>query len=177
MTYSNLGILGNENPDYHVSNMIEIERKFLVNDFSYRDKATSCLEIAQGFLNTDPERTIRIRKSGDRAWITVKGKSENHGTTRQEWEYEIPIEDATAMLMLCEGGLLHKIRYRIPAGRHTFEVDEFMGDNYGLILAEVELSQVNEDFEKPSWLGNEVTGNPAYYNSQLSLKPFKTWKE
>lgn len=157
--------------------MIEIERKFLVNDFSYRDNATSCLEIAQGFLNTDPERTIRIRKSGNRGWITVKGKSEYGGTTRPEWEYEIPSADANELLQLCPSGVLHKMRYKVPSGRHVFEVDEFLGDNQGLVLAEVELSHIDEVFEKPSWLGKEVTGNPAYYNSQLSLKPFSTWKE
>lgn len=156
--------------------MIEIERKFLVVNQDYRTQAVSSAEMVQGFLSTDPNRTVRIRRTGNCAWITIKGKTDFGGTTRNEWEYEIPIADAEAMLELCGPGVLRKIRYRVPVGRHFFEVDEFLDENAGLVVAEIELSTVTETFEKPSWLGREVTGEPCYYNSQLSLKPYTTWK-
>ena len=155
--------------------MQEIERKFLVNNLKFKEEAINSFEIAQGFLNTDPERTVRVRIKGNKGFLTVKGKSNESGTSRFEWETEISITEAKQLLQLCEEGIIEKIRYHIPKGNHTFEVDEFFGDNSGLIIAEVELNHEDEAFEKPSWLGNEVTGQIQYYNSQLSKKPYKNW--
>lgn len=157
--------------------MIEIERKFLVLDDTYRKEATSSSEMVQGFLSIDPVRTVRVRRMGEMAWITIKGKTDSSGTTRMEWEYEIPTVEAEEMLSLCGPGILRKVRYHVPVGRHVFEVDEFLDENLGLVVAEVELKNVSETFEKPSWLGSEVTGEPSYYNSQLSLIPYSTWKD
>ncbi|MGB6153945.1 MAG: CYTH domain-containing protein [Pricia sp.] len=155
--------------------MIEIERKFLVISERFKSAATSEESIVQGFLNTHPERTVRIRLKGNYGFLTVKGKSNEAGTSRFEWEKEITVADARAMLELCEEGILDKTRYEIPVGEHIFEVDEFHGENQGLIVAEVELASENEAFEKPDWLGEEVTGDIKYYNSQLSKDPFKYW--
>jgi CYTH domain-containing protein len=116
-----------------------------------------------------------VRIKGNQGFLTVKGKSNESGTSRFEWEKEISVEDATQLLALCEKGIIEKIRYNIPQGNHTFEVDEFFGDNEGLRIAEVELQDENETFSKPVWLGKEVTGQTQYYNSQLSQKPYKTW--
>ena len=127
----------------------------------------------QGFLNRDPNRTVRVRLKGDKGYLTVKGKTNATGTTRSEWETEISPADAAHLLTLCESGVIEKIRYEIPVGKHSFEVDEFLGENQGLILAEIELQTENETFQKPNWLGKEVTGDLRYYNSQLSLVPFK----
>ena len=154
---------------------LEIERKFLVTSDAYRQEATSQTHIAQGFLNTDPSRTVRVRIMGDKGFLTVKGASNDSGTTRFEWEIEINTAEATNLIDLCESGILEKIRYEIPAGQHVFEVDEFLGENKGLIVAEVELNHEDEKFERPDWLGDEVTGQRKYYNSQLSKTPFKTW--
>lgn len=155
--------------------MIEIERKFLVKSDSYKSLATSKTRIVQGFLNTDANRTVRIRIKGDIGFITVKGKSNEAGTSRFEWEKEISVEDADNLLKLCEKGILEKCRYEIVSGNHVYEVDEFYGDNEGLTVAEIELNSENERFQKPDWLGKEVTGEVKYYNSQLSKKPFKAW--
>ena len=155
--------------------MIEIERKFLVRSLDYREESRSKNRIVQGFLNTDPHRTIRVRIMGDAGFLTVKGKSNKAGTTRFEWEKEIDIKDARALLNLCEKGILDKTRYEVRSAEHVFEVDEFHGENEGLILAEVELRHEDEVFEKPDWLGEEVTGDIRYYNSQLSQRPFTAW--
>lgn len=155
--------------------MIEIERKFLITSNEFKLKAISKTRIVQGFLNTDPDRTVRIRIKGDEGFITVKGRSNESGTSRFEWEKEIVVEEAEALLKLCEKGVLEKTRYEIPYGSHIFEVDEFHGPNMGLIIAEVELGSENEAFEKPEWLGEEVTGDIKYYNSQLSKAAFSTW--
>ena len=155
--------------------MIEIERKFLVKSTDYKSFARSKTRIVQGFLNTDADRTVRVRIKGDEGFITVKGKSNASGTSRFEWEKEISLIDAEALLQLCEKGVLEKCRFEIQVGKHVFEVDEFYGDNEGLTVAEVELTSENEFFETPDWLGKEVTGEVKYYNSQLSKKPFKTW--
>ncbi|SNR58017.1 CYTH domain-containing protein [Maribacter sedimenticola] len=155
--------------------MIEIERKFLVRSEDYKSEARSKTRIVQGFLNTDPNRTVRIRIKGDLGFITVKGKSNASGTSRFEWEKEISVVDAEELLKLCEKGVLEKCRYDVPLGKHIYEVDEFFGDNEGLTIAEVELESENESFKKPSWLGEEVTGIIKYYNSQLSKNPFKKW--
>ena len=157
--------------------MLEIERKFLVVSRAYRDHATSRRDMVHGFLSTDPERTIRVRRSGEKAWMTIKGLTTESGTTRREWEYEIPPEDAEALLALCPDTPIRKTRYEVPLGHHVFEVDEFRDANEGLVLAEVELQRADEAFTRPEWLGEEVTGNPAYYNSQLSIKPYTTWND
>lgn len=156
--------------------MVEIERKFLVLSDSYKKEAATQKRIVQGYLNSNPERTVRVRIKGDQGFLTIKGKSNDAGTIRMEWEKEIPLSDAEQLLTLCEKGAIDKIRYEIKSGIHTFEVDEFFGDNEGLTVAEIELSDENEAFEKPSWLGKEVTGDQRYYNSQLSNNPFKTWE-
>lgn len=154
---------------------LEIERKFLVASEAYKQAATSQTRIAQGFLNTDPSRTVRVRIKGDKGFLTVKGASNESGTTRFEWEIEISVKEATNLIDLCESGILEKIRYEVPSGRHIFEVDEFLGENKGLVVAEVELNHEDERFEKPDWLGIEVTGQKKYYNSQLSKNPFTSW--
>jgi adenylate cyclase len=155
--------------------MLEIERKFLVNSEAFKQEAFKHTRIVQGFLNTHPERTVRVRIKGAQGFLTVKGISNKAGTIRTEWETEISVADAEALLLLCEPGIIDKTRYEIKAGNHTFEVDVFSGENEGLIVAEVELKSENEEFLKPLWLGKEVTGDLRYYNSQLSLNPFKNW--
>ncbi len=157
--------------------MIEIERKFLVNSEAFKEDSVNANRIVQGFLNTDPLRTVRVRIKGDTGFLTVKGKGNDQGTTRFEWETVLPLKDAEALLKLAEPGVIEKIRYEVPRGKHLFEIDEFFGDNSGLIVAEVELEREDEPFEIPDWLGKEVTGNPKYYNSQLSKQPFKTWEK
>ena len=154
---------------------LEIERKFLVASEAYKQAATSQTRIAQGFLNTDPSRTVRVRIMGEKGFLTVKGASNDSGTTRFEWEIEISVKEATNLIDLCESGILEKIRYEVPSGKHIFEVDEFLGENKGLVVAEVELNHEDERFEKPDWLGEEVTGQKKYYNSQLSKNPFSSW--
>lgn len=157
--------------------MIEIERKFLVAASDYRAEARLQIRILQGFLSTDPDRTIRVRCIGSQGFLTIKGRTYDAGTSRQEWEYEIPLDQAEELLLLCENHPVEKMRYQVQSGPHVFEVDEFRGLNDGLILAEVELTTATETFIKPSWLGLEVTGDIRYYNSQLSLNPFTLWKE
>lgn len=157
--------------------MVEIERKFLVLSDDYKKEADTQKRIVQGYLNSNPERTVRVRIKGDQGFLTIKGKSNDAGTIRMEWEKEISLSDAEQLLTLCEKGAIDKIRYEIKSGIHTFEVDEFFGDNEGLTVAEIELSDENEAFEKPSWLGKEVTGDQRYYNSQLSNNPFKAWEQ
>lgn len=154
---------------------LEIERKFLVTSEDYRQKATFNIRIVQGFLNTDPDRTVRVRIMGDKGFLTVKGASNDSGTTRFEWEIEISPAEATNLIDLCESGILEKSRYKVPVGNHVYEVDEFLGENKGLVIAELELNHEDEKFERPEWLGKEVTGQPKYYNSQLSKKPFRAW--
>ena len=156
--------------------MIEIERKFLVTTKDFKKEAKRKTRIIQGFLNTDKERTVRIRLRGNQGFITVKGMSSDDGVSRFEWEKEISETEAEALLKLCEKGVIEKIRHEVEIGNHIFEVDEFFGDNQGLIVAEVELDHVSETFEKPLWLGQEVTGDIKYYNSQLSQHPFNSWK-
>ncbi|WCO01818.1 CYTH domain-containing protein [Psychroserpens ponticola] len=155
--------------------MIEIERKFLVISEDFKTESFKHTRIIQGFLNTDPNRTVRVRLKGEIGYLTVKGKSTNDGLKRFEWEKEISKSDAKALLNLCEEGIIDKMRYEVKAGKHVFEIDEFFVDNEGLIVAEVELEHENEKFELPDWLGKEVTGDIKYYNSQLSLMPYKTW--
>lgn len=155
--------------------MLEIERKYLVNSEVFKQEAFKQTRILQGFLNTHPERTVRVRIKGDQGFLTVKGISNKSGTIRSEWETEISTEEAELLLNLCEPGIIEKTRYEIKDGNHIFEVDVFSGENEGLIVAEVELKSENEVFQKPVWLGKEVTGDLKYYNSQLSKNPFKNW--
>ncbi|MGI9549634.1 MAG: CYTH domain-containing protein [Aurantibacter sp.] len=157
--------------------MVEIERKFLVISDDFRNQATSKEHIVQGFLNIHPERTVRVRTTGDLGYLTVKGKSNVGGTVRFEWEKEIDKKDAQELLQLCEHMIIEKTRYGIPIGSHIFEVDEFYGENEGLIIAELELEDENESFDRPDWLGPEVSGELKYYNSQLSKKPYSKWKK
>jgi|SRR5690606_23142702 len=154
---------------------LEIERKFLVRSTAYREAASAKTRIVQGFLNRDPERVVRVRRLDDKGFLTVKGPSNDSGTTRFEWELELSVQEANNLMDLCERGILEKIRYTVPVGRHHFEVDEFLGENKGLVVAELELEHEDEPFESPSWLGEEVTGQVKYYNSNLSQKPFLEW--
>lgn len=156
--------------------MIEIERKFLVKSQAFKDEAFNKTHIKQGFLSTDKERTVRVRLKGENGFLTIKGASSNDGLSRFEWEKEISKEDAEQLFKLCKQGIIDKMRYEVKSGNHIFEIDEFFGDNEGLVLAEIELNTEDEGFEKPNWLGKEVTGDIRYYNSQLSNQPFKTWK-
>ena len=155
--------------------MIEIERKFLVTSNAFKADAFKKTRIVQGFLNTHKERTVRVRLKGEKGFITVKGKSTIDGLSRFEWEKEISKHEAESLLKLCEKGVIDKTRYDIKVGSHVFEVDEFYNENKGLIVAEVELKNTNETFDKPNWLGEEVTGKVKYYNSQLSKQPYNTW--
>lgn len=155
--------------------MIEIERKFLVTSDKYKTEAFNRSEIKQGYLNSHPERTTRIRIQDKKAFITIKGKSSESGLSRFEWEKEIPVEEALELLKLCEPGAIEKVRYLVKSKEFTFEIDEFSGSNQGLIIAEIELLSEEDIFEKPNWLGEEVTGNNNYYNSQLCINPYKNW--
>jgi len=156
---------------------LEIERKFLITSHTFKKESYKKIYIKQGFLNSDKERTVRIRIADEKAFITVKGKSNINGTSRYEWEKEIPVKDAQEMLHLCEKTVIEKNRFLVKSARHIFEIDEFMGANKGLVIAEVELQNENEHFESPPWLGLEVTGRVAYYNSNLSKHPFSNWEK
>ena len=154
---------------------VEIERKFLVKS-NFKKFAVKSYKIAQGFLSSNPERTVRVRIRDTQGFITVKGKGNSSGTTRFEWEKEISLEEATSLLAICEPSIIEKVRFIIPATDSLyFEVDEFSGENKGLYLAEIELPSEDFIFEKPTWLGEEVTGNVKYYNSVLSKKPYCNW--
>ena len=155
--------------------MMEIERKYLVTSLAFKNEAFAQNEIAQGYLNSNPERTVRIRIKGNKGFITIKGMSNEKGTSRMEWEKEIPLEEAKKLIPLCEKGVIEKTRYEVKSGNHVIEIDEFHGENKGLIMAEIELQEENEPIEKPIWLGKEVTGDKRYYNAYLSLNPFKNW--
>ena len=154
---------------------VEIERKFLVENDAFKSDSYAHKSIKQGYLNSDKNRTVRIRIADEKAFITIKGKSNTTGTTRFEWEKEIDKLEAESLLLLCEPSIIDKTRYLVKVDNHTFEVDEFYGDNQGLTVAEVELTSEAENFTKPSWLGKEVTGDVKYYNSSISKHPFKDW--
>ena len=155
--------------------MLEIERKFLVTSDAFKQQAFAKNHIAQGYLNSDPERTVRVRIKGESGFLTIKGKGNETGTTRLEWETELSLMEAKPLLAICEPGTIDKIRYEIKSGKHVIEVDEFLGENEGLVLAEIELKDENESYEKPDWLGKEVTNDERYYNAYLSKNPFKNW--
>ena len=155
--------------------MIEIERKFLVTSEAFKAVAFTQNRIAQGYLSSVPDRTVRVRLKGKKGFLTIKGSSNESGLSRFEWEKEISIEEATALLKLCEKGVIDKMRFEVKTGNHIFEIDEFYGENEGLIMAEIELKSETETFETPAWLGKEVTNDKRYYNSYLSKNPFKNW--
>jgi adenylate cyclase len=155
--------------------MIEIERKFLVNTTEFISQSTKNYRIKQGYLSSIPERTVRVRTKGSKAFITIKGKSSSSGMSRYEWEKEITTIEADQLLLLCEAGVIEKTRYEIQHQNHLIEIDVFEGVNKGLILAEIELQSENETLDIPNWLGIEVTNNPKYYNAYLSNYPYSTW--
>lgn len=150
---------------------IEIERKFLVVGSQWQEAPFTYL--CQGYLSRDKQRTVRVRIAAETATLTIKGPT--RGASRAEFEYEIPLEDARAMLHLCDGPLVEKRRYLVPVESFVWEVDEFLGDNAGLVIAEIELESENQDFPRPAWVGAEVTHDSRYFNSYLSLHPFRTW--
>ena len=152
----------------------EIERKFLVKG-GFEKAALGCVHVVQGYLSSDPQRIVRVRLKGEKGYLTVKGPG---ALNRFEWEKEISADEAEALLTLAEPGIVDKTRYLVPAGdgRHTWEVDVFHGDNEGLVVAEIELSSEDDPFDRPDWLGEEVTGAPRYYNSSLRAHPYKEWK-
>ena len=155
---------------------LEIERKFLVAG-EYKSLAVSHSRITQGYISSASGRTVRVRIRGDKGYLTIKGPSALGGLSRFEWEKEIPVSEAESLMGICEPGVIDKTRWLVPAGDgiHTWEVDEFHGDNEGLVVAEIELHSEDDVFEKPEWLGEEVTGDRRYYNSMLTKRPFRTW--
>ena len=153
---------------------VEIERKFLVQG-DYKSLAVSHSRIRQGYICSGRGRTVRVRLRDDKGYLTIKGPSLNGGLSRYEFEKEISVDEALSLLCLCEPGMVDKIRWLVPVGKHVFEVDEFFGDNEGLVVAEVELAEETEDFERPAFLGMEVTGDRRYYNSSLRSNPYKKW--
>ncbi|WP_019037041.1 CYTH domain-containing protein [Psychroflexus tropicus] len=155
--------------------MLEIERKFLVNSKDFKKQAFKQSKISQGFLNSDKMRTVRVRLTDEQGFLTIKGKSSASGTSRFEWEKEISTQEALDLLRLCEPGKILKTRYYVSVDKHTYEVDEFYGENEGLIIAEIELNSEDEHFTKPDWLGEEVTGQVKYYNAMLSRNSFTKW--
>ena len=153
----------------------EIERKFLVAG-DFKQGASESFRLVQGYISTDPDRTVRVRIKGDQGFVTIKGRSSADGLSRYEWEKEIPVEEARELMNLCGPGVIDKTRHLVPFEGHVFEVDEFYASNQGLVLAEIELADEKETFRKPSWLGEEVTGDIRYYNSMLMKCPFIEWK-
>jgi len=152
---------------------VEIERKFLVETSGWRQGAG--VRICQGYLNRDPQRTVRVRLAGNKAFLTIKGPST--GAVRREFEYEIPVLHVAELLEMCDGPVIEKIRYLVPSGSLVWEVDEFLGENHGLVLAEIELESEDQAFERPPWLGREVTHDPRYFNANLCIHPFSHWEE
>jgi CYTH domain-containing protein len=160
-----------------VSNL-EIERKFLVTG-PFKDKAYDATRIQQGYIASGRGRTVRVRVRGDRGYLTIKGPSNLAGLARFEWEREISLTDARELMGICEPGIIDKTRYLVksPDGRHVWEVDEFYGENEGLVMAEIELNSENESYAKPDFIGREVTGDRRFYNSHLRQNPYKLWKD
>ena len=156
---------------------MEIERKFLVKDSAYRHEARSSSHIRQGYICSDRGRTVRVRLRDNEAYLTIKGPSMDGGLSRYEFEKTITRDEAEHLLALCEPGIIDKTRFLVDCGAHTFEVDEFHGDNDGLVMAEVELGAPDEPYERPDFLGQEVTGDRRYYNSHLRKHPYKEWRD
>lgn len=153
----------------------EIEKKFLVTSNEFKTQALKETRITQGYISSVPERTVRVRIKGKSGFITIKGIGNDSGASRFEWEKEIPVNEVEELLKICEPGVIDKTRYEIKLSNHTFEVDEFYGENEGLVVAEVELNDEHESIEKPSWVGEEITGDIKYYNSMLMKHPYKKW--
>ena len=156
---------------------LEIERKFLVRNDSFKRQAYDSSRIKQGYICSGRGRTVRVRIRDARGYLTIKGPSENGGLSRYEFEKEITLDEAEQLMKLCEPGTIDKTRYLVKSGSHTFEVDEFYGENEGLVMAEVELGAEDEPYEKPDFIGQEVTGDRRYYNSHLRVNPYSRWKE
>ena len=154
---------------------LEIERKFLVKDDSYKQQAFGSSRIKQGYICSGRGRTVRVRIRDSRGYLTIKGPSTNGGLSRYEFEKEITLDEAEQLMKLFEPGIIDKTRFLVKSGDHTFEVDEFYGENEGLVMAEVELGAEDESFEKPAFIGQEVTGDRRYYNSHLRVNPFSAW--
>jgi CYTH domain-containing protein len=154
--------------------MIETERKFTVEG-DFRHEATHSSRITQGYICAGKERSVRIRIADNKAFLTIKGPSDEKGWSRYEFEQEIPPADAAELLLLCPAGIIDKVRYYIPRGKHIWEVDVFCGENEGLLIAEIELASENEPFDKPAWAGKEITGDERYYNAMLAQTPYKQW--
>lgn len=154
---------------------LEIERKFLIKG-DYKPFVLDSEEIVQGYLSSNPARSVRVRIKGEKAFLTIKGITNQSGATRFEWEKEIEVCEAKELINLCEPGIIDKVRHYIPNGHRKFEVDVFRGENEGLVLAEIELGDENEKFSKPDWLGEEVTADNRYYNSSLASNPYSKWK-
>ena len=154
----------------------EIERKFMVKSDAFKAEAFKQTRITQGYLSSAPERTVRVRVKGDKGFITVKGIGNATGASRFEWEKEISVEEVRDLLPLCEPGIIDKMRFLVKNGEYTFEIDEFYGDNEGLTMAEIELPDEDTEFQRPEWLGEEVTGDKRFYNSMLTKNPYKNWK-
>lgn len=155
--------------------MLEIERKFSIKSTTFLANIKESYDITQGYLNSDKNRTVRVRTKGPKAYITVKGISSSDGLSRFEWEKEISVEEAEALLLLCEDFIIRKTRYIVPFSGFIFEVDVFKEANKGLVMAEVELEATDQQFEKPEWLGEELTGDERFYNAYLSNHPYTTW--
>lgn len=154
----------------------EIERKFRVKNTTFLQETTSKFKIVQGYLNSNPDRTVRIRLKENKAFITIKGKSNDAGTTRFEWEKEINYTEAEQLIQLCEDFIIEKIRYEVTYLNQLFEIDIFEGKNKGLIIAEIELESPHQKVVFPDWLGKEVTGDVRFYNAYLSKNPYATWQ-
>lgn len=151
----------------------EIERKFLVRSDDWKSGVTAVRSLRQGYLAIDEGNNVRVRTDGQRAWLTIKGRGE--GITRPEFEYEIPIADADQLLALCRGRVVEKVRHLLPAGEYFWEIDEFTGENSGLVVAEIELPDEATSVPHPAWLGQEVTTDPRYLNANLAVHPFRRW--
>ena len=160
-----------------MSSKIEIERKFLVTNSEFIKEAKTCYHIVQGYLASSKTSTVRIRLKDGTGILTIKGKSKDGGLSRYEWEKKIKAEDAKQLLELCGENYIDKHRYEILNGKHVYEIDVFHGENEGLVIAEIELNSIDESFEKPAWIGREVTGIRRFYNSGLTVYPYKNWTE
>ena len=152
---------------------LEIERKFLLRNEQWREETKKAITLRQGYLNSAPERAVRVRIKGKKGKLTIKGLG--NGISRPEFEYDIPLPEAMELLALCEQPLIEKTRYEVKVGKHLWEIDEFSGVNEGLLVAEIELSREDEDFLRPSWLGDEITDDTRYFNSELVRRPFSEW--
>ena len=153
---------------------LEIERKFLLSSDQWKEEVSISYALRQGYLNSAPERTVRVRTRGERGMLTIKGRGT--GITRPEFEYDIPHDEALVLLALCEPSIIEKVRYEVRRGPHVWEIDVFEGDNAGLVLAEIELRAEDDIFERPDWLGQEVSGDARYFNSALARRPFGEWE-